>query len=162
MENFAAIDFETANDTRSSVCSVGVVVVRNGKITDKFYSLINPFPNYYEDWATDIHGLTREDTDSAPIFLDVWEKIEPLIKGLTLVAHNKQFDETCLREAFREYQMEYPEYDFKCTLQASRQKLDLPNHQLQTVASACGYDLTQHHHALADAEACAEIAIAIL
>ena len=90
MENFAAVDFETANDTRSSVCSVGVV--RDGKIVDKFYSLINPFPNCYEDWATDIHGLTRSDIDSAPIFPDVWEKIEPLIKGLPLVAHNKQFD----------------------------------------------------------------------
>ena len=34
----------------------------------------------------------------------------------------------------------------------------LENHQLQTVAAACGYDLTDHHHALADAEACAWIA----
>lgn len=38
----------------------------------------------------------------------------------------------------------------------------LPNHQLQTVAAACGYDLTNHHHALADAEACAHIAMKIL
>ncbi len=30
MEFFAAIDFETANGARSSVCSVGVVVVREG------------------------------------------------------------------------------------------------------------------------------------
>ena len=30
MDNFAAIDFETANQHASSVCSVGVVVVRNG------------------------------------------------------------------------------------------------------------------------------------
>lgn len=83
MENFAAIDFETANDTRSSVSSV--VVVRNGIILEKFYSLINPFLNYYEDWATDLHGLTPEDTDSAPIFPDVWEKIEPLIFKVSLL-----------------------------------------------------------------------------
>ena len=38
----------------------------------------------------------------------------------------------------------------------------LPNHQLQTVAAACGYDLQKHHHALADAEACAAIALYIL
>ena len=37
-----------------------------------------------------------------------------------------------------------------------------PNHQLHTVAAACGYDLKNHHHALADAEACARIAMAIL
>jgi DNA polymerase-3 subunit epsilon len=34
----------------------------------------------------------------------------------------------------------------------------LPNHQLHTVAAHCGYDLANHHHALADAEACAWIA----
>ena len=32
----------------------------------------------------------------------------------------------------------------------------------KTVASACGYDLTNHHHALADAEACAAIAMKLL
>lgn len=38
----------------------------------------------------------------------------------------------------------------------------LPNHQLQTMAAACGYNLTNHHHALADAEACAYIALKLL
>ncbi len=49
MKSFAAIDFETANQHRSSVCSVGVVVVRNGKVTvtDKRYWLIKPTPNFY-------------------------------------------------------------------------------------------------------------------
>ena len=39
---------------------------------------------------------------------------------------------------------------------------ELPNHQLHTVAARCGYDLTNHHHALADAEACAQIALLII
>ena len=47
MENFAAIDFETANEQRTSVCSVGVVIVRNGEIADSYYSLIRPEPEYY-------------------------------------------------------------------------------------------------------------------
>lgn len=34
MKDFAAIDFETANNQRSSVCSVGIVIVRDGEITD--------------------------------------------------------------------------------------------------------------------------------
>ena len=46
--NFAAIDFETANECRSSVCSVGIVIVKKGKIVDRFYSLINPEPGYYK------------------------------------------------------------------------------------------------------------------
>ena len=58
MINFAAIDFETANGKRTSVCSVGVVIVREGKITNKIYRLIRPRPNYYTQWTTAVHGLT--------------------------------------------------------------------------------------------------------
>lgn len=163
MRNFAAIDFETANNSRSSVCSVGVVIVRDGEIVDSFYSLINPEPNYYNYWYSRVHGLTKEDTDDAPVFPEVWKQIEPMIEGLPLVAHNKPFDESCLKAVFRVYQMDYPGYEFHDTLCVSRRVFqNLPNHQLQTVAAACGFDMTNHHHALADAEACAWIAREIL
>lgn len=163
MRDFAAIDFETANTQRSSVCSVGVVVVRDAEIADTFYSLIQPEPNYYNYWCQRVHGLCREDTDGAPVFPRVWAQIEPLIVGLPLVAHNKLFDEGCLKAVFRVYQMDYPDYVFYDTLAASRRAFaTLPNHQLHTVAAQCGYQLKNHHHALADAEACAWIAREIL
>ena len=163
MTDFAAIDFETANYDRSSVCSVGAVIVRDGAIVDKFYSLIQPEPNYYNYWCTQVHGLCRTDTDDAPVFPNVWAQIEPLIEGLPLVAHNRPFDEGCLRAVFRTYQMDYPEYEFLVTLAASRSlQPDLENHQLQTVAAACGFQMENHHHALADAEACAWIARELL
>lgn len=164
MRDFAAIDFETANSQRTSVCSVGVVVVRDGVIADSIYRLIRPRPNFYSRFTTAIHGLTREDTDSAPAFDEVWREIAPRIEGLPLVAHNSPFDEGCLRAAFDLYGMPYPGYTFYCTCRASRQVFgqQLPNHQLHTVAAACGYDLQNHHHALADAEACARIALRIL
>lgn len=163
MQDFAAIDFETANNERSSVCSVGIIIVRNSEIVDSFYSLIKPEPEYYNYWCSQVHGLCAADTESAPTFPEVWRKIEPLIEGLPLVAHNKAFDESCLKAVFRVYQMDYPEYEFHCTCVASRRKLpELENHQLHTVAAACGYRLKNHHHALADAEACAWIAREIL
>ncbi|MCM1079971.1 MAG: 3'-5' exonuclease [Bacteroidales bacterium] len=163
MKDFAAIDFETANCERCSVCSVGIIIVRNGQITDKFYSLIQPEPNYYTYWCSRVHGITREDTESAPIFPEVWRQIEPLIEGLPLVAHNARFDEGCLRAVFKIYKMEYPEYEFHDTLKVARKIfLHAPNHKLHTISALCGYDLTMHHHALADAEACAHIAIKIL
>lgn len=164
MTDFAAIDFETANRQPTSVCSVGIVVVRNGEITDRFYRLIKPEPEYYSYWNTRIHGLTAKDTENAPVFPVVWSEAEPLIKGLPLVAHNSMFDEGCLKAVFRMYRMDYPDYEFHCTCRASRKvfRNQLPNHQLQTVAERCGYDLTQHHNALADAEACAVIAMKIL
>ena len=163
MRDFAAIDFETANNERASVCSVGIVVVRNGEIVKTFYSLIQPEPNYYTYHCSMIHGLCFEDTEDAPIFPIVWEQIEPMIEGLPLVAHNKSFDESCLKAVFRVYQMDYPDYEFYDTLCVARRMFpDLENHQLQTVAAACGYCLEEHHHALADAKACAWIAREIL
>lgn len=164
MKDFAAIDFETANGERTSVCSVGVVVVRGGVVTHRIYRLIRPCPDYYSYWNTRIHGLTRQDTDSAPDFPAVWADIAPLIEGLPLVAHNSPFDEGCLKAVFACYCMDYPGYTFHCTCRASRRIFgkSLPNHRLQTVALRCGYDLTRHHHALADAEACAQIALTIL
>lgn len=162
MENFAAIDFETANGRRSSVCSIGVVIVRGGKVVDKFYSLIRPVPNFYTYWTTAVHGLTRIDTDSQPTFPEVWAQVAERLKGLPLVAHNRPFDEGCLKAVFSEYGMEYPGYQFYCTLAASRRRLRLPSHQLHMVAAACGFDLENHHNALADAEACAAIAMKIL
>ena len=162
MKDFAAIDFETANGRRSSVCSVGIVIIRNGEIVDSFYSLIRPRPNYYSEWTTAIHGLDHYDTDYEDSFPDVWSRIVNRIEGLPLVAHNKPFDESCLKAVFSAYGMDYPGYEFHCTLAASRKCLKLPNHQLHTVAAACGFDLRAHHNALADAEACAAIALRLL
>lgn len=159
MKDFAAIDFETANGSRSSVCSVGIIVVRGGRITDRFYRLIRPFPNYYTSFTTAVHGLTHQDTCDANPFPDVWAEAAPLINGLPLVAHNSPFDEGCLKAVFAAYNMPYPNYRFYCSCRASRQFFgrDLPNHKLHTVSARCGYDLEHHHHALADAEACAHI-----
>lgn len=164
MQDFAAIDFETANARRTSICSVGLVVVRDGTICDRIYRLIRPRPNYYSEFCTRVHGLTYHDTVEAPFFPEVWKEIVPLCEGLPFVAHNSPFDEGCLRATFELYEMPYPDYPFHCTCRASRRVFGraLPNHQLPTVAAACGYDLREHHHALADAEACAAIALRIL
>ena len=107
MENFVAIDFETANGNRSSVCSVGIVVVRDGEIVDKYYSLIQPTPNFYTRFTTAVHGLTKEDTGDARQFPQVWAELSAhLPEDFPLVAHNSPFDESCLRAVFEAYEMD--------------------------------------------------------
>ena len=120
MKDFAAIDFETANGKRTSVCSVGIVIVKGGKIVNKIYRLIRPAPNYYTQWTTAIHGLTYDDTMEADDFPEVWAEIKPLLEGLPLVAHNSPFDEGCLRAVHELYGMTYPNYKFYCTCRTSR------------------------------------------
>lgn len=161
MQDFAAIDFETANSTRSSVCSVGIVIVRQGAIVERIHRLIRPNPNYYIWQTTAVHGMTAADTDDADDFPAIWAEIAPKIVGLPLIAHNSPFDEGCLKAVHDAYHLPYPDYSFHCTCKASRQSFgrNLPNHQLHTVAAHCGFRLDNHHHALADAEACAAIAL---
>lgn len=163
MERFAAIDFETANGQPTSVCSVGIVVVKGEEIEDKFYSLIHPYPNFYFRKNTEIHGLSREDTDEAPVFPTVWREVAPMVKGMPLVAHNCVFDERCLKAVFSLFEMPYPGYRFYCTYRLARKCFkNLENYQLHTVAAHCGFHLENHHHALADAEAAAVIMQSVL
>ena len=160
MNDFAAIDFETANSSRSSICSIGIVIVRERKICEKIYRLVRPYPNYYNYYNTLIHGLSNIDTDEEAKFPEVWSDIAPLLEGLPLIAHNAPFDRGCLIAAHEAFLIEYPNYQFFCTLQESRRQLPfIENHQLHTVSDYCGYPLENHHHALADAEACARIAL---
>ena len=105
MKSFVAIDFETANQHRS-ICSVGVVIVENGIIMDKFYELVKPEPNFFCAWATGCHGLTKSDTERAKIFPEVWETIAEKIKDFPLVAHNSPFDEGCLRANYAQHDKE--------------------------------------------------------
>ena len=160
IRDFIAIDFETANQQPSSVCSIGVVMVRNGQVADSFYSLIHDAPVFSKVWQQ----LEEKIADVFFSDLQTIDDIHYQIATIPFVAHNARFDEGCLKAVFRVYQMDYPDYRFYDTLAAARRQFghSLPNHQLHTVAAACGYDLQNHHHALADAEACAAIALYIL
>lgn len=119
MQDFAAIDFETANNERSSVCSVGIVIVRGGKqwiLSTRSLSRTRCY-NY---WCSQVHGLCNDDTCNAPVFPKVWKQMKQPIEGLPLVAHNKPFDEELSKAVFRVYQMDYPDYEFYDTLCVSR------------------------------------------
>ena len=79
--DFVAIDFETATSDRNSACSVGIVVVSDGKIVDEYYSLIKPPGNYY-DWRTiRVHGIKPKQTESAPKFAKVYPQLKKRMAG---------------------------------------------------------------------------------
>ncbi len=162
MDNFVAIDVETANCYPSSICAIGAVKVLDGVIADRFYSLVCPEPNWYNRrFSEEIHGIFPEDTDDCEGFGRVWDRIEPFIGRLPLVAHNKAFDERCIRAAFKVYQMDYPDYPFYCTLQQARRTIPrgvIGSYSLPSVCDFFGIPFSNHHNAAADAEACANIA----
>ena len=160
LHDFAAIDFEAANGELTSACSMGIVIVRNDIVVDTFYSLIKPVPNRYDVYTTKVHHIKYNDTKNAAIFPRVWHKVSDQLYGLPMVAHGCSFEERVLKALHSYYHINYPNYRFYCTHIGSQELLpELENHKLQTVAKFFGYDLTHHHHALADAEACAVIAM---
>ena len=102
LRNFTAIDFETANYRPTSICSVGLVRVRQGQIVERIHRLVRPTPNYYvRRFTEEIHGIGFEDTCDQPAFPQVWAELAPCLEGFPLVAHNKAFDERVLRETLQ-------------------------------------------------------------
>ena len=53
---FVAIDFETANHSRDSACSIGIAIAEGGHIVALEQRLIRPLTNEFR--FTHIHGLT--------------------------------------------------------------------------------------------------------
>lgn len=166
MNDFVAIDFETANQHPTSICSVGAVKVRDGIIVDSFYSLVRPYPNFYiRRFTEEIHGISRSMTDSRDTFDAVWRDLDRWSEGLPFVAHNSRFDAGCLRATLRYYGLDADERPFYCTLTAARRNIPrsvCSSFSLPHLASFLGIPFDNHHNALADAEACAKIAIALL
>ncbi len=81
---------------------------------------------------------------------------------MPIIAHNSSFDEGCLRAVLAAYKLPRHQNQFYCTCRKARKVFPhLPNHKLDTVARHIGFRLDRHHHALADAEACAHIALQV-
>jgi DNA polymerase-3 subunit epsilon len=147
--SFTAIDFETAQGKRWSICQVGLVRVENGQITDKISKLVCPPNNFYQYRNTEIHGISSADTCLSPTFEVLWPDLKPYIQNQTVVAHNGAFDFSCLNQTLAYYGLEQPAFNQKCTFKIFRKGLaDLcREYQIQL----------NHHDALSDALACAEL-----
>jgi DNA polymerase-3 subunit epsilon len=150
MNTFTAIDFETAHGKRWSICQVGLVRVENGLITNELSILVQPPNNFYWDWFIGIHHITPEMTWNAPTFASVWPLFESFIKNQTVVAHNGfSFDFNVLAKTLEYYGLEVPEYEKHCTYR-------LYKDNLSSLCQRFEIELN-HHEALSDARACAEL-----
>ena len=158
--NFVTIDFETANYSRNSACSVGLVKHVDGKETDTFYSLIRPPKLYIRRDFTKIHGLTADDVRYAPVFADIWDSgIKPFISGFPLAAHNAAFDMGVLRAVLDFFDLDIPKLPFFCTCCLSRRTWpDLKSHSLGRLAESFGI-VYNAHNALEDARTCGKLVL---
>ena len=156
--NFLAIDFETANQSRDSACSIGLVRVENNIIVHKSVHLIRPPSRDFR--FTYVHGISWNDVARSPTFDEVWENISQYFSGVGFIAaHNATFDAGVLKACCERYNIAGPQLPFTCTMQLARKKWNLRPTKLSDVCRYLNIELN-HHEALSDAHACAQIIIA--
>jgi DNA polymerase-3 subunit epsilon len=159
--DFTAIDFETANNSAASACSVGLVKVRDGRVVDTAGWFIRPplEHDWFSEWNTRIHGIEAADVADAALWIDQLPDLMAFAEDDALVAHNAGFDMGVIKAACTASFVDVPSYRYACTLQLARKTYNLDSYRLPVAAMAAGFEDFRHHDAIADAEACAAIMI---
>ncbi|GAA3819868.1 exonuclease domain-containing protein [Cellulomonas soli] len=159
--SFTAIDFETANPKRASVCSVGVVKVRDGVVVDSMETLVQPPPGHrsFSSYNVAVHGITANDVVVAPTWDRVYPAVTEFAGGDALVAHNATFDRSVMASASQEYGIGVPPTKWLCTRDTARAVLDLASYRLPDVSMALNIAAHAHHDAGADARQCALVLV---
>jgi DNA polymerase III subunit epsilon len=155
---FTAIDFETA--ISHHICAVGIVIVENRVVVEEFSALIQPPNNYYNWYTTKVHGITAATTKNAPTFIDIYPEIKKRLQNRTVVAHNESFDRNTLLKTMRDFGIDYSDLNipnkWECTMRYCRKIDKYPSAKLNVCCEIEGIPLN-HHDALSDAKACAEL-----
>ena len=157
--NFVALDFETANSGRGSVCAVGIACVSGGQVVERKTWLVRPSELRFDRINVSIHGITADDVRDKPQFNVLWPTLAEYLTGQCIVAHNASFDMSVLRYVLREYGLEFPDVHYHCSIiVAKRTWSGLNSYRLNNVADHLGITF-RHHDAEEDAVAAAEIMI---
>ena len=80
---FNAIDVETANRTRASICQIGIAQVQVGKIKRAASFLVNP-EEPFESFQVSLHGINEEAVSEAETMLSIHPKLYRLIERAPL------------------------------------------------------------------------------
>lgn len=101
---FNAIDMETANASLTSICQIGVVHVRNGRIEERLSILVNP-EERFNPGNVRLHGIDEEAVKDRAAFPRIYDELRGRLDGAVLVSHT-QFDRTALKRAADKYGLE--------------------------------------------------------
>lgn len=161
---YIALDFETANSSPCSACSVGISIFEDHKFLSSQSQLLCPPAefNHFNWYNIKVHGIHPHMVTSAPRWDEIWPAIQPEMENSVLVCHNAMFDTSVLCKTLAYYGLELPRCQYVCTVKiAKRVWPQLTNHKLDTVSSALSINLN-HHEAGSDAFACGKILQAAL
>ena len=160
---FVVFDIETTgfSAVNDRIIEIGAVKVENGMITEKFSEFVNPErPIPFEiEKLTSINDRMVEDAPNISVILP---KFMDFCGGSVLVAHNADFDTGFIRHNCEVLGLPY-DYTYVDTLGIARSFLEgLKNYKLDTVVEAMGCTLANHHRAVDDAGATADVFVRFL
>lgn len=157
MMTFNAIDVETANEKKWSICQIGVCFVKNGEIFDQWDTLVNP-KVHFKQKQVDVHGIQEPDVRDAPTLQEVYGELCKRVSGSVLVHHGSH-DETAFDQATSKYQLSPLPVTWLNTEKVARMAWPSParsGYKLKTLADRFGIQFN-HHEAVEDARASALI-----
>lgn len=156
IKDYISIDIENPNARGNSICSIGIIVVKNKKVVDEKYSLINP-EDRFDINNSNITGLNYSDVKDAPTFKEYWKSIKELFENNIIVGHNITYDLTVIAKALEHYDIEVPIFNYYCTLKLSRNFINTNSYSLNSLCDLLNVNLEKHHNALEDAKASQKI-----
>ncbi|KJS10145.1 MAG: exonuclease [Peptococcaceae bacterium BRH_c8a] len=144
--NYVALDFETANHSRSSICSVGIAVVEDGNVVERGSWLVRPPDLNFHPFFTRIHGIRAEDVMDEPDFKELWTSVlKDYLIGKTVLAHNASFDINVLRYTLDEYLIPHPQLSYQCSVIIARKTWPgLGSYKLNNLARRFGISFKHH------------------
>ena len=155
---YVVFDLETTgfSSIKDKIIEIGAVKVENGVITDKFSTFVNPkVPIPFE--ITNLTGITDDMVMEAPDIETILPQFLEFVGDAVLVAHNASFDVSFIEQNCR-YQDITPDFTSVDTVAMARILLPtLSKFKLNVVANALHISLENHHRAVDDAGATAEI-----
>ena len=160
MATFNAIDVETANADRASICQIGIVHVQDGVVVNRWQTLVNP-EDWFDPWNVSIHGIDEKDVRRSPTLPEVREELRRRLHGSVLVSHTS-FDRVAFERAMTRYDLEQLQVTWldsaKIVRRAWPDRYGRSGYGLKNVATDLDISFA-HHDALEDARAAAEIVL---
>lgn len=156
---YIVFDFETTGlySYSDEIIEIGAVKLKNGKIIEEFGSFVKPVSKIPPK-ITELTGIDNEMVSNAPQIDEVINRFLDFIGDSVLVAHNATFDYAFLRAALHKSQHNQDIFTVIDTLSLSRAIFpQLKNHRLNTLCNHTGIVLENHHRAVDDARACAQL-----
>jgi DNA polymerase-3 subunit epsilon len=154
MKDFIAIDFETANPKRVSVCALGYARVSNGAVVDSEGCLIKPVGGH-ASFQSKIHGIKEEHTRDQPDFGEIFPLIRKIFE-FPLVGHSL-FDKQVLKALSDHFGLDL-RFEYVDSAALAKERLpEVKNCKLKTLAKHFSLPAFAHHDAREDAIACANV-----